>query len=66
MSQDLRWGLLSPLEVLERSIGDDAGPTRFRSEIAWRDFYAHLYWHRPDLARVALRSEFDHVAWQAD
>lgn len=66
LSQDLRWGLVSPVEVLQRSAGDDTGRTRFRSEIAWRDFYAHLLWHRPALAREALRPEFEHVAWQRD
>jgi deoxyribodipyrimidine photo-lyase len=66
LSQDLRWGLLSPVEVVERTFGDDAGRLRFRSEIGWRDFYAHLLWHQPRLAREALRPEFEHIAWVDD
>jgi deoxyribodipyrimidine photo-lyase len=64
LSQDLRFGLLSPVEVLERCAGRGAGPARFRSQIAWRDFYAHLLWHRPEVARTAFRRELDDVAWQ--
>jgi deoxyribodipyrimidine photo-lyase len=64
LSQDLRWGLLSPVEVLARCTGDGAGPERFRSEIAWRDFYAHLLWHEPRVARESFRPELDRV-WRA-
>ena len=61
LSQDLRWGLLSPVEVLARCDGRGAGPTRFRTEIAWRDFYAHLLFHEPHVARQSFRSELDGV-----
>jgi deoxyribodipyrimidine photo-lyase len=102
LSQDLRWGLISPVEALaavaQAATGPDAvgaarpattrttgpaaststggataraaatrpGPARFRTEVAWRDFYAHLLWHHPDLARHALRSEFEAVARSSD
>ena len=66
LSQDLRWGLLSPVEVLERCVGPGRGPARFRSEIAWRDFYAHLLWHEPRVARESFRRELDDVAWSSD
>jgi deoxyribodipyrimidine photo-lyase len=59
LSQDLRWGLLSPVEVIARCGGRGAGPARFRSEIAWRDFYAHLLWHEPRVARESFRVELD-------
>jgi deoxyribodipyrimidine photo-lyase len=66
LSQDLRWGLLSPVEVAERCAGSGRGPSRFRSELAWRDFYAHLLWHEPRLARESFRRELDGVAWSTD
>jgi deoxyribodipyrimidine photo-lyase len=66
LSQDLRWGLLSPIEVLARTGGDGPGPERFRSEIAWRDFYAHLLWHEPRLRRESFRRELDAIAWETD
>jgi deoxyribodipyrimidine photo-lyase len=66
LSQDLRWGLLSPVEALERTRGAGTGRTRFASELAWRDFYAHLLWHEPRVARQAFREELEAVAWSRD
>ena len=66
LSQDLRWGTLSAVEVVERCPGDGPGPSRFRSEIAWRDFYAHLLWQEPRVARSAWRPALEAVAWESD
>lgn len=66
LSQDLRWGLLSPIEVVERCDGTGRGPSRYRSELAWRDFYAHLLWREPRVARESYRSAFDAMAWASD
>lgn len=53
LSADLRFGTLSPVEVATRTLqaADGRGPRRFVSELAWRDFYAHVLWHDPDVAR---------------
>ncbi len=61
LSQDLRWGTLSAADVLARCDGPGPGPSRFRSELAWRDFYAHLLWHEPRLAGESFRPELDGV-----
>jgi deoxyribodipyrimidine photo-lyase len=61
LSQDLRWGLLSPVEVVARCAADERGASRFRTEIAWRDFYAHLLFHDPRLARSSFRANLDGV-----
>ncbi len=66
LSQDLRFGLLSPVEVLVRTGGEAPGPERFRSELAWRDFYAHLLWHLPRVARESFRADLEGVAWSTD
>jgi deoxyribodipyrimidine photo-lyase len=66
LSQDLRFGLLSPVEVLARTGTDGVGRERFSSELAWRDFYAHLLWHLPRVARSAFRPDLDSVAWSVD
>jgi deoxyribodipyrimidine photo-lyase len=66
LGQDLRWGLISPSEVEERCAGPGEGRRRFRSELAWRDFYAHLLWHEPRLARTSFRPSLDSVAWEHD
>jgi deoxyribodipyrimidine photo-lyase len=61
LSQDLRWGTLSPVEVITRCGGRGTGPSRFRSEIAWRDFYAHLLAREPRVARESYRRELDDI-----
>ncbi len=66
LSQDLRWGTLSAVEVLAACDGPGPGAARFRSEIAWRDFFAHLLWHDPSLARRSFRRDLDGVAWEQD
>ncbi len=66
LGQDLRWGLISPLDVGERCAGLGEGRRRFLSELTWRDFYAHLLWHEPRLARRSFRPSLDQVAWEHD
>jgi deoxyribodipyrimidine photo-lyase len=66
LSQDLRWGTLSAVEVATACGGHGTGPTRFRSELAWRDFFAHLLWHDPSLARRSFQRSLDRVAWTDD
>jgi len=68
LSQDLRWGLLSPVEVVSRVLAAGAGPgvDRFVAELAWRDFYAHVLWHDPGSARRATRRAYDLVPWRDD
>jgi deoxyribodipyrimidine photo-lyase len=59
MSAHLRWGEIHPRTMLA-DLGDRSGEgaARFRSELAWREFYAHVLWHRPDSAREYLRPEY--------
>ena len=33
-------------------------------QLAWRDWYAHTMWGFPDLARRALRSDYDSLEWE--
>ena len=66
ISQDLRWGLLSPTRVLERSEGAGPGRERFRTEVAWREFFAHLMWHYPSVARGPLQRNLEGLAWREE
>ncbi len=65
LGPDLRFGLLSPTEVAMRALAIDggAGSRRFVSELAWRDFYAHLLWHEPRVRREAFQPRFAGVPW---
>ena len=58
LSQDLRFGLLSPLEVAERADGPGDGRRGFMGELAWREFYAHILWHHPRVAREPFQAAF--------
>jgi deoxyribodipyrimidine photo-lyase len=66
LSQDLRFGLLSPLEVAARTAGPGDGRARFQTELAWRDFYAHLLWWEPRVAGESFRSDLRGIRWAAD
>ncbi|MGO4585248.1 deoxyribodipyrimidine photo-lyase [Arthrobacter sp. 2RAF6] len=67
LSPFLRWGQLSPFEVWHaqqgrpRELGD--GAAVFASELGWREFCWHQYFHHPDLATANLRPRFDHYPW---
>ena len=66
LSQDLRWGLLSPLEVVERAGGPGDGRRVFASEVAWREFYAHVLWHHPRVLREPFQPAFAALPWRDD
>jgi deoxyribodipyrimidine photo-lyase len=60
MSVHLKYGTLHPrslLADLEGRSGD--GAESVRSELAWREFYADVLWHRPDSARAPFDRRFD-------
>lgn len=58
LGQDLRWGLLSPLEVAIRADGPGDGRRIFLAELAWREFYAHVLWHHPRLLAEPFQRAF--------
>ena len=66
LGADLRFGLLSPVEVAQRCAGPGDGRGRFIDELAWRDFYGHLLWHEPRVAHDAYRAELDGIAWERE
>ncbi len=66
LSADLKVGLLSPLQVELSSAGDGDGPRAFGTELAWRDFYAHVLWHNPHAARGAFRPALAAIPWVTD
>jgi deoxyribodipyrimidine photo-lyase len=67
LSPFLRWGQLSPFEVWHAQqsrrseLGE--GAAVFASELGWREFCWHQYFHHPDLATSNLRPRFDPYPW---
>jgi deoxyribodipyrimidine photo-lyase len=66
LSQDLRFGLLSPLEVVDRAEGAGDGRRTFTGEVAWREFYAHVLWHHPRVAREPFQAAFANLPVRDD
>ena len=58
LSQDLHLGLLSVTEVEAVCDGPGPGPEAFRRQLAWREFYHHLLWHRPELSTAPFQPRF--------
>ena len=59
MSAYLKYGCIHPRTLLADLAEADAGEAgrRYADELAWREFYADVLWHRPDSAREYLKPE---------
>jgi len=53
LSPYLKYGCVHPRQVLAR-LAVSGGDEKFRTEIAWREFYADVLWHHPQSVREAL------------
>ena len=66
LSQDLHFGLLSATEVVARAERPGEGPRTFRSELVWREFYAHLLFHWPAARSEAMQPALRDLPWSDD
>jgi deoxyribodipyrimidine photo-lyase len=66
LSADLRWGTIDPRRVVE--VVGTSTPSRaaFVRQLAWRDWYAHLFADRPELAREPMRANMARLDWRDD
>ncbi|RNL60593.1 deoxyribodipyrimidine photo-lyase [Nocardioides marmoriginsengisoli] len=55
LSPYLKVGAIHPRTLLADLGPGSPGTDRFSTELAWRDFYADVLWHRPDSAWADLR-----------
>jgi deoxyribodipyrimidine photo-lyase len=60
LSPHLKWGCIHPRQILAR-LGRTTGEDVFRSEIAWREFYADVLFHHPASAHRALQEHMAHM-----
>lgn len=63
MSVHLKYGTVHPRTLLAAATGTAKGPTSFRNEICFRDFYAHVLWFFPRSARENFDRKFDAMTW---
>ncbi|MGE3073595.1 MAG: deoxyribodipyrimidine photo-lyase [Dehalococcoidia bacterium] len=66
VSQDLKFGTLSPVQVIARIDRAAAGADKFISEVAWREFYHHVLWHNPGIRDEPFRTEFASLDWDSN
>jgi deoxyribodipyrimidine photo-lyase len=59
LSAYLKYGCLHPRTLLADLAGEEESEAvrRYTDELAWRDFYADVLWHRPDSARQYLNPQ---------
>jgi deoxyribodipyrimidine photo-lyase len=59
LSAHLKYGEIHPRTLLADLAGRRSeGAQTFRTELAWREFYADVLWHQPSSAREYLRPEY--------
>jgi deoxyribodipyrimidine photo-lyase len=66
ISAYLKYGCLHPRTLLADLAGvDGESARRYADELAWRDFYADVLWHRPDSAREYLKPELQAMGYDS-
>jgi deoxyribodipyrimidine photo-lyase len=66
MSVHLKYGAIHPRTLLADLTGRSGeGADTMESELAWREFYADVLWHRPDSARKNYDRRFDAMPWDS-
>ncbi|MDX2080581.1 MAG: deoxyribodipyrimidine photo-lyase [Terrimicrobiaceae bacterium] len=74
ISQDLRFGLISPRELYNRCLArqEELPPDGRRSagkyiaELIWREFYMQILWHFPDVLEQEFNPKFRGLGWGWD
>ncbi len=68
LSPYIRWGCLSPLELeLKLGMKRGEGPRVFRTELAWREFYAAVLDNFPHVTREEFQERYrGTLSWQED
>ncbi len=67
LSPHLRWGTVSPRWLEARAAQlEGEGPAAFVRQLAWRDFYAHVYLHHPQDRLRAHQPRYRTLAWEED
>ncbi len=67
LSPHLRWGTISArwLEARARVLSGE-GPAAFVRQLAWRDFFAHVYRHHPEDRHREHQARYRDLHWEHD
>ncbi len=66
LSAALRFGTISPRQVVEAVGTVDDERRAFVRQLAWRDWFAHLLAEHPSLPVRSMRPELDGIEWRKD
>ena len=66
LSVDLKFGAISPRRVAREMKGPNDGRRAFVRQLAWRDWYAHLFHERPDLVDRCQQAVYEGIEWSND
>jgi deoxyribodipyrimidine photo-lyase len=80
LSAHFKWGTIGPREVYAatdaahadaeeaRTDGESAreSVSEFQSQLAWREFYTHVLWDRPDVVSSNYKDYENEIAWRED
>ncbi len=70
LSAPLKYGEIHPRTILADIAAHGSGRTKaaetFVTELAWREFYADVLWHRPESAWADLRDELSALEYDDD
>ncbi len=58
--------VLAALKLAQKEGLASGGASTFLKEIAWREFYYHILWHRPEVEHEAFLSHTRHLKWEND
>jgi len=61
MSPYLRFGCIHPRQILD-GLSSSSGAQKYRSEVAWRDFYADVLFHNPESLERPLQPQMSNMA----
>lgn len=69
LSPHLAHGEITPYQIfaaLKHKAVGSSGAAKFRKELGWREFCAHLLFHNPELATRNFQPAFDVFPWNSD
>jgi len=74
LSQDLRFGTISPRELFAAcqktaarcTAAERRGISVFVNELAWREFYFQILWHFPRVLNEDFKDQFKKLHWDSD
>ena len=66
LSAHLRFGTIHPRQVLAAIPPTSRGAEVFRSEVAWREFYADVLFHHPESTWRVLQPSMEHLRVDTD